>query len=428
MGYLQSVEALATTYKRTAENILQKASSENRSLTAAEQRDIDGLLGKAESAISSASLAKRMDAVDPGALTVPDGISVRAGEDRRVNAPWGPDNATAHSFGRFLRAVAVAQTPGGEVDSRLLRSMNEGIGADGGFAIGTQFEREILRRVYGESPILSRCRRFTLGPGSNSLTVPLVDEKSRATGSRWGGVTAAWTSEAASITPSQPSLGRLTLTLRKLAALGYVSAELLEDSADTVGQLMLDAFVSEIRFRLEDAVLRGGAGMPTGILNSGSLVTVNKESAQTGGFTFSNATKMLSQLWPGSIGNAIFLAHSSTLPGMLTSTVGEVPILLSNMNGANAPQRTLLGQPIAFIEQAESVGTPGDVILADLSQYALVDRSGVQTAQSIHVAFSTHQSAFRAVYRVDGAPLWGSSVTPFKGAAALSPFVTTEAR
>jgi hypothetical protein len=41
----------------------------------------------------------------------------------------------------------------------------------------------------------------------------------------------------------------------------------------------------------------------------------------------------------------------------------------------------------------------------------------------MHVAFTTDETAFRAVYRVDGAPMWRVALTPFKGANTLSPFV-----
>lgn len=425
--YLESIRAKSEVYRRTAQTILDKASAESRALTTQEQTDIDGLLGKAENAIKSAELAQRV--ATP--LTVPDGTRVQAGDDNRSQAPWGPDNAIGYSFGRMLRAVAAASVPGGERDPRLQRAVlgaGEGLGAGGGFAIGTQFEREILRRVYSESPILSKVRRFTLTGNANSLAIPYVDETSRANGSRWGGVTAAWTSEGDEIATSKPTLGKLNLVLKKIAALGYVTSELLEDSAEAMGQLLFDSFVAEIRFRLVDALLRGTAGMPLGILGHAATAVVSKEQGQTSKLIFDNAGALLSQIWPGSLASMEFYAHSSVLPSLLKMTVGDQPVFLAGMNAANGPQRTLLGAPIHFIEQAAALGTPGDLIAADFSQYAVVDRSGIQTAQSIHVAFTTDQRAFRAVYRVDGAPLWPSTVVPYKGSAALAPFAVLEAR
>ncbi len=71
------------------------------------------------------------------------------------------------------------------------------------------------------------------------------------------------------------------------------------------------------------------------------------------------------------------------------------------------------------IEQCETVGTTGDIILADMSQYALADKSGVQQDVSIHVRF---------VYRVDGQPMLSSAIIPFKEANTLSPFVALASR
>ena len=40
--------------------------------------------------------------------------------------------------------------------------------------------------------------------------------------------------------------------------------------------------------------------------------------------------------------------------------------------------------------------TSGDIILADLSQYILIDKGGLQSASSIHFKFTTDETAFRS--------------------------------
>jgi HK97 family phage major capsid protein len=62
-------------------------------------------------------------------------------------------------------------------------------------------------------------------------------------------------------------------------------------------------------------------------------------------------------------------------------------------------------------------------MLASLSQYQTITNGGIQAASSMHVLFTTDEMAFRFIYRVDGAPLWHSALTPFKGSATQSPFV-----
>ena len=68
--------------------------------------------------------------------------------------------------------------------------------------------------------------------------------------------------------------------------------------------------------------------------------------------------------------------------------------------------------------------TSGDIILADLSQYIMIDKGGLQSASSIHFKFTTDETAFRFVFRVDGQPWWSTALIPFKGSSnTLSPFV-----
>jgi HK97 family phage major capsid protein len=79
-------------------------------------------------------------------------------------------------------------------------------------------------------------------------------------------------------------------------------------------------------------------------------------------------------------------------------------------------------------EYNATLGTVGDIMLVDLSQYTIVDKGGVQMATSLHVAFDTDEMRFRITYRVDGKPMWHSALTPFKGSATKSPFVTLATR
>jgi HK97 family phage major capsid protein len=95
---------------------------------------------------------------------------------------------------------------------------------------------------------------------------------------------------------------------------------------------------------------------------------------------------------------------------------------------ANSPYSTLFGRPILPIEQASTIGDVGDIVLADLSQYLLIDKGEPKTDTSIHVKFTSDEMAFRFVYRVNGAPTWKTALTPHKGTNTLSPFVALAAR
>ena len=88
----------------------------------------------------------------------------------------------------------------------------------------------------------------------------------------------------------------------------------------------------------------------------------------------------------------------------------------------------MLGYPVIFIEQAQTLGTVGDLCLVDLSQYICADYGNVEEASSIHLKFDYGQTTFRFIYYFDGQPRWKSALTPFKGSDTLSPFVALATR
>lgn len=92
------------------------------------------------------------------------------------------------------------------------------------------------------------------------------------------------------------------------------------------------------------------------------------------------------------------------------------------------PYGTLFGRPVIPLEQCSAAGDVGDIILADISQYLLIDKGGIKAASSVHVRFLYDENVFRFIYRVDGQPIWNKPLTPFKGSATVSPFVTLAKR
>ena len=92
------------------------------------------------------------------------------------------------------------------------------------------------------------------------------------------------------------------------------------------------------------------------------------------------------------------------------------------------PYCTLFGRPVIPLEQCSAAGDVGDIILADISQYLLIDKGGIKAASSVHVRFLYDENVFRFIYRVDGQPIWNKPLTPFKGSATVSPFVTLAKR
>ena len=126
--------------------------------------------------------------------------------------------------------------------------------------------------------------------------------------------------------------------------------------------------------------------------------------------------------------NAAWFMNQDVLPQLPMMTVGNQPVFIPGGSFANAPFGTLFGRPIVPLEFCETLGSKGDVILADFSEYMLVSKGGMEVAESMHVKFLTDEMAYRFITRVDGQPIYDEPFTPLKGSNTLSPFVMLAAR
>ncbi len=410
------------------------AKAEERDLTEDEQTRWDTLLSERDRLTRQIDRDKVEDGITEsesrsmGVVEKPQPATVYA--EPKPDNPW-------RSFGEFLGAVYRAAVDPGSTDRRLTETrqlgMSEGLPQDGGFLVQTDHVTELLKRVYETGVLANRVRRYPVSANANSLTINAVAETSRATGARWGGIQAYWLAEAGTKTPSNPTFRRMRLELNKLIGLCYATDELLQDTV-ALDAVVKEAFTEEFGFMVDDAILRGtGVGQPLGILNSPALVTVPLEAGQVAGTLLAeNIMQMRSRLWAKGRANSVWFVNQDVEPLLhslsLAVGMGGVPVYMPAGGLSGSPYDTLYGRPVIPIEQASTFGQVGDIVLADLNQYLMIDKGGIQQATSIHVAFTTDETAFRFVYRVDGQPGWNAPLTPAQGANTLSPFVTLAAR
>lgn len=355
----------------------------------------------------------------------------------------GDDRSTRpySTLGAQLQAIIKAGKGMG-VEPQLLKinaavsGASEGVAADGGFAVQPDFIPGILTPIYETGEIARLVRRIPVGPTANGVKFNVVDETSRANGSRWGGIQFKMAGEGDQGTATKAKLRPFELNLKKAIGLYFMTDELIEDSV-AMQSLLEQGFRTELEFFVEDKFIRGqGSGEPLGILSSGAVVQQAIEAAQTiansPASIVLNVTKMKSHMPASLYRNAVWLANQELEPTLVAATLGgtsaAMPVYLQQGSLANSPYAQLLGRPLVYVDYCEAVGTPGDLILANLGEYAAIDKNGVQGASSIHLRFDYDETAFRITYRFDGAPLWRTSVTPYKGAAARSPFITLATR
>lgn len=404
--------------------VLNKAEAEDRFLSEDEQKDIDKYEEEIRAWDESIGRAEKLLAIEP---------EDRSTEKPEVKPTPAKDNEKRFaSFGEQLMAAYRAATPGGKVDERLTTraasGLNESTPSDGGFLVQQDFVTELLKRTYEMGILASKVKKIPISTNANGMKINAIDEDSRANGSRWGGVQTYWEGEADEITASKPKFKQMELSLKKLTGLCYATDELLQDAA-ALEAVIRQAFAEEFGFKIDDAILSGsGEGEPLGILNSGAIVTVAKEASQTDTITVENLIKMWNRLWSRSRANAVWYINQELEPYLYTLKIGDKPVYIPAGGLSEKPYGTLFGRPVVPIEQCSAAGEVGDIILADIGQYLLIDKGGIKSASSIHVRFLYDENVFRFIYRVDGKPIWTKPLTPYKGSATVSPFVTLAKR
>jgi len=223
------------------------------------------------------------------------------------------------------------------------------------------------------------------------------------------------------------------LKLKKIIGLCYATDELLDDSS-ALQSVITQGFQSEMGFKLDDGIINGtGAGQLLGLMNSPATVTVTKETGQDAStVVYENIVKMWSRLLPDAQMDAIWLINQDVFPSLATMGLavgtGGSSVYLPPGGASAQPYAQLLGRPVIPMEQCQTLGTKGDIILFSPSGYLFVDKGGMKSDSSIHVQFVTDQTCFRFVYRCDGQPKLAKAITPYKGTNTLSYAVVLQSR
>ena len=424
---------------------VEKAQAEQAALAAPVnvQRDNIGdrdtvVVRDGERTLNSLVLESRSIAAREGRrMTFEDNLSIAR---RGLNLTIDPTKQF-RSLGEQLQAISAHyHSKGSNTDARLVRAPSDSLlnrapsGAAtfdptaGGFLIQVDFMATIFMLAHDMGEILSRVNSLPISTNANGMKIPGVDESSRATGSRWGGISSKWAAEGNAGDESRPKFRMVEFDLKKLISKMTVTDEMLAD-AGFLTAIAMQGFSEEVMFMTEDAIVEGsGAGMPTGWLNSPAFISVPKETGQAAGtIVKENIDKMWARMWARSRKNAVWFNNQDIEPQLqaLNGPVGTGGQLVYMPPGgiSGAPYATLYGKPLVATEYNAALGTVGDLTLIDPSQYTIVDKGGVQMAQSMHVAFDTDETRFRITYRVDGKPMWSVALTPFKGSATKSPFI-----
>jgi HK97 family phage major capsid protein len=331
-------------------------------------------------------------------------------------------NSGFHSMDEFLKTLHL-----GRADQRLLNSsMVEGIPEFGGYSVPEEYGAFLMDESL-ETEII-RPRATVWGMGSETKKVPAFDGADR-TNHLFGGISGEWLEEGQTGTRKVAKLRLIQLTAKKLACFSQASNELIADGM-SFEEMLAGALIKGLGWYMDYAFINGtGEGQPLGILNDPALITVIKDTSQVAAtITYQNVVNMFSRLAPSCFTNAVWLANPSVIPQLLTMTItigtggAQIPVFREESG-----KFTLLGKEVLFTEKCPALGAKGDLILADLSQYAIGMRKEIALDRSNVPGWMEDMTDYRVIVRVDGQGTWDKPITP-KNGTTLSWAVALEAR
>jgi len=297
-----------------------------------------------------------------------------------------------------------------------------GIDYEGGFLVETDKAKDIITTAIETGAFSSRCTRQPISAMADSYFYATADDRDRSTRS---GLSVYWKSEAEELESSgKVELDENEIRVEDMYGLLYVTNRMLRDAA-ALAEFANRELQKEFSIAFDKSVSEGsGVGQCLGIMNSEMLVTVAAQSGQGARTIVSENVVNMMGRFGGDIMQAAWFVDKDSLPQLLTACANSTFYTPGNIT---APFGSIFGRPIVPAEQCKTLGSKGDIILADWSQYLLVTK-GTEVAESIHVRFLEDEKAFRFVVRLNGQPMHGTPIVPMNGSNSQSPFVMLEDR
>lgn len=279
--------------------------------------------------------------------------------------------------------------------------MSEGVNADGGYLVPEEFMATVIQFAVAQSNILNQV--FRIPQNSNLMKIPKLVQ---ASGSYFGGVTLHWTGEGKQKQSTKPTFTQLEFTPHKLIGLVHLTDELIADSAINIVNYVTGLFTRAFQYEMERVIINGsGSSQPLGIRNDPETLVVSRTTSGT--IVFDDLVNMDTEL-DESFPNLTWITRKRQMGVIrkLKDTTNQ-PIFhadYATFMGQRTVPPNALGYPIELTRNIPVLGSDGDLILGDLSQYIWTTRQEITVDTSIHLRFDYDETSIRFVARVDGKP------------------------
>jgi HK97 family phage major capsid protein len=301
------------------------------------------------------------------------------------------------------------------------KQMVGNVGASGGFLIAPQFLAQ-LQAVQAESAIV-KPRATTIRMNTRQVTIPVLDQTgTTANRPHWfGGMIGYWIEEATQKTITTASFRQVNLVAKKFILYTRASDELLADSAISLGDFLAGpvGFAGAVSWYHDWHALNGtGGGQPLGVLNAGCTITVARQN--TNRIQYLDLVNMLQRFLPSARGVWVVTQSAVAELMRLQDPSGQY---VWQPNAREGVPQTLFGMPVIFTEHLPTLGTAGDVLLADFRYLLDGDRQAITIDTTEYDQWALDQTSWRVVHRYDTQPWLSVPITYQDGTTQVSPFV-----
>lgn len=346
-------------------------------------------------------------------------------EDRARFDSLGQNVREAFYFHQNKRGIV-----GGVMEARASAGYAERPDEKGGILLQEDLVVDMGIQQVTTPGIIEMCRQLTIQ--GNAVRIPHPKNYDQSAGHTGVG-TATWMGEAGVLTPAAGSFEQRRYEMKKVGSIVPITDDLMDD-VRFMESLIRTMVPLDLRASIHKSIISGDTpSEPSGILGATALISIAKEdSQQAATVVFENIVKMWAQLLPSSKTNAVWIVHPSVIPQLQQMAIvvgtGGLPVYLPPAGVSGAPHGSLFGRPVIEDQYCSVLGTKGDIILADMSQYMLVMKGGVKEAVSMHLYFTSDQGAMRFVQRADGGVYPSSVYTLADGSYEMGSFITLDAR
>ena len=287
-------------------------------------------------------------------------------------------NAYKEDFGNYLR-----------VKMPVHNVLSEGVAADGGYLVPTEFEKQIVMGLDEANVVRQIAKVITT---SAPTKIPIATSHSEA----------KWTAVNGEIIANEPGFGQKTIDAYKLTDLVKVSIELLQDSMFNLEAYIAAEFARAFGIKEEEAFCVGtGSGQPTGIFTA-SGGEVGHTSVKSGEIGPDDLFSLVYSLKAPYRRNAKFLMKDSTVAAIRKLKDANGVYMWQPSLQAGEPDK-LLGYDLFTSPYVPEIGSETlPVGFGDFSNYWIADRAG-RTVQRLNELYAGNgQVGFIATQRVDG--------------------------